>query len=200
VDVIPTHIDVERDPIVGQLTDWLRNTIKGTPPPTYPAVGVVDKRPEEPVPPELRAMDANVWPHLQSAKLDVVCGKFMTYYNNAKNLTDEPLPSTLTPCGERLRQWRRLLSVSDELPYKDIVECLGWHDVVRDSGLVHCLTKALLHSQKVPPTAWSVKRRGINMWKCGICLGMMHIACTYVARIRRGGAPMDCVWTALQQL
>ena len=44
LDVIPTFIDMKRDPIVAQLTEWLRDTTGTAPPPVYPAVGVVDDR------------------------------------------------------------------------------------------------------------------------------------------------------------
>ena len=81
-EVIPTFIDVNKDPIVAQLTRWLRDTTGEAPPPAYPAVGVVDKRPEELLPPELRAMDADVLPFMRSSctSLNDLCDTFLTYY------------------------------------------------------------------------------------------------------------------------
>ena len=192
-EVIPTFIDVNKDPIVAQLTRWLRDTTGEAPLPAYPAVGVVDKRPEELLPPELRAMDADVLPFMRSSctSLNDLCDTFLTYYHKAGNLTEEPLPSTVAPCNERLRQWKRLTAASAELSYKEIIECFGWHDIARDSGVVHCITKAMMNHQKVPLASWTTKRSGTNMWKHRVCLTAMHGACTYVARIRRGGVPTD---------
>ena len=198
-NIIPTFIDIELDPIVHQLTEWLRDTNPDAPPPLYPAVCVIDPRPEETVPPELRAMDTDVWPLLQRAGLDRVCDVFSYYYTQGR-LTEkeEPVPSTLAPCNERLRQWKRL-TASGEVAFKDVVECLGWHDISRDSGIVHCITEALLSHEKILPAVWSTKRGSTNMWKCSVCFPMMRAASTYVAQSRRGGAAMDKVWRALRQ-
>jgi hypothetical protein len=190
LDVIPTFIDVKRDPIVVQLKEWLRDTTADTPPPVYPAVGVVDDRPEEPVPPELRAMDPDVLKPLLDAGLKSFCDSVGKYYHSAvDSIMNEPLPSTVAPCSERLRQWKRLTASSTELSYKEMIECLGWHDIANDSGVVHSITKALLCKENVPVSSWSMKRGGINMWTHAVCLGAMHTASTYVARIRRGGVP-----------
>ena len=201
-EVIPTFIDVKRDPIVAQLTMWLRNTTGEAPPPAYPAVGVVDDRPEEPVPPELQAMDADALLLLQSSCPGIkdLCNTFAMYYRNAQKLTEEPLPSTVAPCNERLRQWKRLTAASAELSYKEIIDCFGWHDIERDSGVVQCITKALMNHQKVPFASWTVKRGGTNMWKHRVCFTTMHSACNYVARIRRGRVPTDKLSYAMRQL
>jgi hypothetical protein len=191
-EVIPTFIDIERDPIVAQLTNWLRDTSTNTLPPVYPAIHATDNRIEEPIPPELQAMDADVWPHLQRAGLDRTC-KFLRYYNNvsASTLGAQPLLPTLVPCSERLRQWKRI-SASAELSYKDMIDCFGWNDIERDAGVVQCITHALLLRQDVPLAMWYIKRNNKgNMWKWRVCLPMMRIACIYVSRMRRGGAPME---------
>jgi hypothetical protein len=195
-EVIPTYIDVERDPIVGQLTAWLRNADAGTPPPVYPAVDVVDPRPEEPVPDVFQAMDADVWPQLERAGLARTFKMFLTYYNHA-NVNREPLLPTLAVCGERLRQWKRI-SVADELSYKDMVKCLGWYDIENDYVVVQRITDALLRQQKVVTAAWYVKRAKGCMWRPSVCFPMMRVACILVSRLRQGGAPLEKLSTAIQ--
>ena len=80
-----------------QLTEWLRDTTTDTPPPLRPAVGVV----EEPVPPELRAMDPDVLQPFLDAGLKDSCDKFgICHQGVMESITKEPMPSTLTPSSE----------------------------------------------------------------------------------------------------
>ena len=84
-----------------QLTEWLRDTTTDTPAPVYPAVGVVDDRPEELVPPELRAMDPDVLQPFLDAGLKDSCDKFgICHQGVMESITKEPMPSTLTPSSE----------------------------------------------------------------------------------------------------
>lgn len=81
--VLPTHLDVERDPIVPLLQAWLRRRLddpaSAEAAPEYPAADTVfDGRPTEPVPPLLAAVSPDApWPLLQRAGLGRALSKML---------------------------------------------------------------------------------------------------------------------------
>jgi hypothetical protein len=190
--LLPTYIDVERDPIVGQLREWMQNGAVGPAPP-YPAVGEVDLRPAEPVPSILRAMDSDVWPTLQVVGLERACAKLLSAYRRSQSMA---IPAADAPCDERIRQFRRLTSDgSDELAYRQIAECLGWIGAMQDVLAVRAITEALMLSPlrrggPVPTAAWYVKRGGVAQWRWRQCLWEMRTAAVFVTRLNLGGADL----------
>ena len=154
--VLPTYLDTARDPIVDQLKVWLRGGADPADAPLYPAEGVVDPRPPEPVPPALRALPSTaVWPLFERAGLAAACHDVMSAYQRSGGDAVGP-PAAAAPHDERLRQWKRLTTDRPELRYAEIVDCLGWTDVRRDAALVHRLTEALMKADGPRETAsWS---------------------------------------------
>lgn len=107
-------------------------------------------------------------------------------------------------CKPGLRQWRRLTAANgDELTYRQIVDCLGWHGLENDAGVVQCLTDRLLRSvaekATVPLDAWYVSRGGVHWWRWPVCLAAMRLAAVYVGRLRLGGADLAFVVRDVRQ-
>ena len=180
-----THIDVDRDPIVPRLREWIRT---GGAAPTYPAADAVDDRPTESVPTALLPMDPDVWPiflqkdvrfdadHAPMRQASVHASKVMDAYHRSDGRT---VPAALAPTDERLRQFRRLLEQNErELTYRQTVECLGWHHVIDDANVVRGITELLLRPQE--GRTWYVKRGPHYRWRLDIqkkqCLQRMAMA------------------------
>ena len=206
--IIPTFIDVERDPIVPQLRHWLlerhaHDSSTLAPAPVYPAVqpNPPDLRPPEPVPLEMQGLeDHNVWKELVAAGLQCC---LWSYYVNAYTRWDpqtHPIPSSARePCPERLRQWRRLTRLNNDcsqeatgggdlLTYRQICDCLGWQGLGHEAGNIQALTTALVRHRHAgtPVTAWLTVRSGgaPNLWKWRVCLYEMRVAAVFVERLR----------------
>ena len=134
--VLPTHLDIGRDPIVPHLRAWLgaclaarrAAAIEVVPnddddeglalpaAPTYPVVDVPDPRPAEVVPEMLWATGADVWDAFA-----VVGARYRGAYLAAAGVT---IHAAQAPADERLRQWRRL-TASSHLSFGDIANCLS---------------------------------------------------------------------------
>jgi hypothetical protein len=188
-----THIDVERDPIVPVLREWIQYGAQ-EPAPAYPATGVIDYRPTEVIPPALHAMDPDVWPLLRRAGLDRACNKYLDAYHRSQGLT---VPAAEPPLDERLRQFRRLTSQCDgELTYRQVSDCLGWHHVAHDVQVVKAITDALMRcparsTGPIPTSLWYVKRGNAARWRWSTCLAEMRVAAVFVTRLRLGGADVS---------
>ena len=191
--VLLTHIDVERDPIVPQLRQWLRNG-GADPAPVYPADGALDLRPSESVPVVLQVMDPDVWPVLDAVGLRRACTKLMGAYQRSRGME---VPAAEAPCDERLRQFHRITrDAADGLRFREIADCLGWLGVAHDTLLIKVLTEALMQSPRrrggpVPTAEWYVKRGSVATWRWQCCLGEMRIAAVFVTRLRLGGADLS---------
>lgn len=201
--VIPTFIDVERDPIVAQLREWLVDPDHRRAAPTYPAAGVVDGRAPESVPPELDRLPEP----LNIAEIFARCGLggvFRSFQSNyERGLRTASVTAVHAPCHERIRQFRRITDAQPDVTFKQLTECLGWDvGMGMDSGVTKKITDHLLRHRSVNPVAdtdaWCVSRGGVLRWKWRVCLPEMRIACIYVQRIRSGGVDMQRVSNALQ--
>jgi hypothetical protein len=185
-----THIDVEQDPIIGALQTWIARGAT-EPVPTYPVPGVVDPRPIEIVPSSLKQIDPDVWDHLRRARIDVVCNRFVNAYTQSH---DKPIEAAEAPSDERLRQFRRLTSqYGDELTWKQICDCLGWHTVINDTLVVKAVTEALMRISDrqggpVSASMWYTKRGTSTLWKFDVCMWEMRVAAVFISRLRMGGA------------
>lgn len=208
--IIPTYIDVERDPIVGELRDWLcRSDVDNDselPPPSYPANLNADMRPLELVPFELQALPINtVWPMLQRAGIGrAFNSRLLAAYEATADRADD-IEAAHPPCQERLRQWRRLsddATCDGELTFRQIVECLGWRTVERECRNVQVLTAVLVAQRQnnMPPSAWYYKRGSANVWKFRICLPEMRLAAIFVSRLLLGGADIRYLANDIQHL
>lgn len=207
--VIPTFIDVERDPIVSQLRHWLLERLAQVEPstlrpaPVYPAVqpNPPDLRPPEQAPLEMQGLeDHNVWKELVAAGLQCCLWSYYVTAYNRWNPQTHPIPSSARePCPERLRQWRRLTQLGngdpkeavgggDLLTYRQICDCLGWQGLGHEAGNIQALTTALVrHRQSGKPvTAWLTVCSGNtpNLWKWRDCLYEMRMAAVFVERLR----------------
>lgn len=197
--VIPTFIDILRDPIITELREWLRrsdadNDNDDVPPPAYPANLNADMRPVELVPCELQALPINtVLPMLQRAGVArAFNARILAAYEATADRADD-IEAAHPPCQERLRQWRRLsddATCDGELTFKQIVECLGYQTVERECRNVQVLTAVLvaLRQNNIPSSAWYFKRGASNVWKFRVCLPEMRLAAIFVSRLLLGGA------------
>ena len=189
---IPTRMDVQRDPIIEELREWVRTGFH-EPVPSYPAMHTLDVRPAEIVPPELATTSPDVWPFLQRAGLERACGKRLAAYQRSHGL---PIPAAQQPHDERLRQFQRITSNSEEVPYKTIAECLGWHNILNDTLAVKCITEALMLQPNrsggpVQLNVWYMKRGDHAYWRWRMVLHEMRMAAIFITRLRLGGDNLD---------
>ena len=208
-----THLDVARDPVVGQLREWLGAGAAPDAAPRYPnaAARLLDLRPAEPVPAALRwsLTDDVVWSALEHAGLAPV---LTPYHRLFRQSADRIAPAAVQPSDERLRQWRRVTqdgAIAD-LTFKALGDCLGWFAgqprtlVPQDAGLVHALTDALLRAPTgrggdstaggiADASRWYVKAgdRTPALWRWPVCLAAMRVAAVYVSRLKLAGANVD---------
>lgn len=82
--------------------------------------------------------------------------------------------------------WGRLTRDRDELSFTEIVECLGWREVVRDHQLVTSATRLLMGEVK----GWYIHCKPINQYRWRICLSSLRRAAVFVARLRLEGIDM----------
>ena len=191
--VITTYLDVERDPIIQQLRDWIASDDR--PAPTYPALGVVDLRPVEMVPLALRATDTDVWPMLRRAGLERACAKQMDAYHRSQGTH---VAAADAPHDERLRQYRRLVEAGvEELSCRQINEILGW-GCANDTALLKAITEVLMQYPNrlggpITTTAlwYNASNGNVVLWRHGLCLWEMRLAVIFVTRLRLGGADVS---------
>ena len=189
---LPMRIDVQRDPIIEELREWVHTGFH-EPAPSYPAMHTVDVRPAEIVPPELTSTSPDVWPLLQRAGLERACGKRLVAYQRSHGL---PIPAAQQPHDERLRQFQRITSNTEEVPYKMIAECLGWHGTLNDTLAVKCITEALMLQPNrsggpVHLNVWYMKHGDHAYWRWRMVLQEMRIAAIFITRLRLGGDNLD---------
>ena len=191
-----THIDVERDPIVPQLRQWIATTDRDACP-AYPAVGTVDLRPVEPIPSALRCLDVDavVWPCVRRAGLERA---FAKHYGSFQQSAGAYVPAAGTPSDERLRQFRRLTSTATALTYKAIGECLGWFTTnaagPRDTLLARQLVQAFLQCAALRGDAGPItdvtRWYDNGQWTWELCLWEMRVATVLISRLRTSGTDL----------
>ena len=191
---IRTHIDVDHDPIIPALRQWMSDTDNQQPAPTYPALGVPDLRPTEVIPEALQAMDPDVWPSLQCVGLERLCKNMMWAYHRSAG---QPIAAAEQPHDERLRQFRRIITTDgDELSCREITELFGW-ECAKDTFLLKTITEVLMSKAQrsggpVPTSMWyNTERGGVALWRYALCLREMRVAIIFVTRLRLGGADIS---------
>ena len=205
ITVIPTRLDVEQDPIIARLREWIRHALlllpdngddTWPPPPMYPVddADATDPRPDEPIPPELQPLDPpDVWPIVEAAGLSLICGRWKSAYLTGSN-GGVVVMAAGSPVPERLRQWRQLSEAHEELTFRQMVECLGWHTQLspHDTQVVQLLTARFL-GQTVPVATWYLQRGSKHLWRWRMCLREMRLAVVVVSRLRLGHADLSCL-------
>jgi hypothetical protein len=191
-----TYLDTARDPVVGQLREWIA-TEDAVRMPVYPAAGALDLRPIEVVPPALQAMAPDVWPLLRAAGLARCCAKLVPLYQQS---TGRAVRAASATHDERLRQWRRITNDGQvqELPYRSMGDCLGWFGPGEagggDTAVVRALTHVLLRSRPEAPlkveALWYNTGASPVLWRWAACLWEMRVATVFVSRLRLAGVDL----------
>ena len=184
---IHTYIDVNQDPVVPRLRDWILSP-PGTPAPLYPVHP--DQRPAMPVPTYLQAISADVWADVVDS--DHCVQKALEPYEDIYNQTHGMVVEIANaPANERLRQWQRVTR-SPCVTFLQIVETLGWQDVLYDSQSVYMLTAAIMRRDRpdVDPGDWFHRSAECNMWNWKLCIPAMRTAAIMVSRLRMGQADL----------
>ena len=183
-----TYIDTQNDPIIPALQRWIASLGDGTlRAPSYPVQNVVDPRPAEECPVALRDMDPDIWPAIQSAKLDQAIRGLSNAYRMTNGVT---VSIAQQPHDERLRQFKRLMETDDgDLSCAQICDCLDW-DLKGDTLLLKTITEALMtdphrNGGAVPVAAWyTLNRDDAAKWRLPLCLWEMRMAAVLVKRMR----------------
>jgi hypothetical protein len=187
-----TYIDVDNDPIIYVLQAWIKCGAN-EPAPTYPATGVVDHRPTEVIPDDLRPMSSDVWSHIVRAGVEGACMKYLSAYQKSASVHVE---AAHTPSDERIRQFKRLeQQFCGELTWRQVSECLGWGLTVHFQSTIKAITEALMQSPNrsggaIETSMWYRKHGNTNVWKVQMCFREMRIAAVFISRLKAGGANM----------
>ena len=194
---ILTWLDVDRDPIVPQLREWMRTADGSSNPPVYPAVGVPDERPPEPVPEALRAIaDDDVWPLIVRVVLPRrQVDRLHEYYRRSDH---EGVLAAKVPHDERLRQYRRILRHRSppNLSMREFSDIFHWN-CSRDTSVLKAIVQRLMQrpgGPVQPTSSWYDHHNKVAMWSPHVCLWELRLAVVFITRLRRGG--MDLTFLA----